>query len=110
MISIKGLECHLITPRRPDTRQILLYFIKDLFVSLSIEIIEDRLLHQDSEEPDDLRVCPVWVSVPLVGGGVLHVGGQGHPAYLAPQSVVHPALTRTDWLPVWLLLAEPNPS
>ena len=60
-----------------------------LFVPLRIEIVEDRLLHQDAQEPRDLRVCPVGVPVPLVGGGVLHIGRQSDPAYLAAHRVIH---------------------
>ena len=66
-------------------------FLYNLLVPLSIEIIQYRLLHQDCEEPDDLGVGPVGVSVSLVRGGILQgeVGGQSHPAYLAGEAVVH---------------------
>ena len=69
---------------------------ENLFVPLSIEVMEDRLLHQDAQEPCDLRVSPVRVPVPLVGGGVLHIGGQRDPAYLTAHRVIHCLVRVTD--------------
>ena len=60
-----------------------------LLVPLSVEVVEDGLLHQDGQEPRDLRVCPVGVPVPLVGGGVLYIGWKSHPANLTSHRVIH---------------------
>ena len=71
--------------------------VENLFVPLGIEVVENRLLHENHKEAGDLCIRPIGVAVPLVarlvvGEGVelvhlvLHVGREGgerHPAELA---------------------------
>ena len=66
------LACHFLT-----------HVAEDLLVSLGIEVIEDGFLHQDAQESCNLRISPVWISVSLIRGWILHIGRKCNPTYLA---------------------------
>ena len=69
---------------------------------MGIEVIENRLFHENHKEAGDLCIRPIGVPVPLVAGLVdvqrgeavhlvLHIRGERHPAKLA----LHPVLPPT---------------